>query len=72
MLILCPNGSDCTDETVGTPWWRRVGRALVGELRPRTTRRPHLERTLSDLRELEATQLTSEPRPKSLLVEELP
>lgn len=38
MFILCPNGADCTDKTIGSPWWRRFARALPGVLRHR-----HLE-----------------------------
>ena len=28
MLVLCPNGADCTDETIGGGWWHRLLRSL--------------------------------------------
>jgi hypothetical protein len=35
VVILCPNGADCTDETVGAWWWRRLRPLVPSGLRPR-------------------------------------
>jgi hypothetical protein len=35
VVILCPNGADCTRETVGAGWWRHLMRRLRGQTLPR-------------------------------------